>query len=107
MFLRVETDRGTLSDTRRPFSISFAVQRHRRTTLRLCLDVTWHNMRGREMLGGFLPILHARLQVEVGVNWAEPLDDMDAQPLEHLEDGERERERMIDRQTDRLIRGGH
>lgn len=51
MFLRVETDRGTLSDTRHPFSISFAAQRHRRTTLRLCLDVTWHNMRRREMRG--------------------------------------------------------
>lgn len=42
---------------------------------------------------GVSPVLHARLQVEVGVYWAEPLDDVDAQPLEHLEEVERQRER--------------
>lgn len=32
------------------------------------------------------PVLHPRLQVQVGVNRSQPLDDMNAQPLEHLED---------------------
>lgn len=31
-----------------------------------------------------IPILHARLKVQVGVNRPQPLDDVDAQALEHL-----------------------
>ena len=31
-----------------------------------------------------LPVLHARLQVQVGVDRPQPLDHMDTQPLEHL-----------------------
>lgn len=32
------------------------------------------------------PVLHPRLQVQVSVNRSQPLDDMNTQPLEHLED---------------------
>lgn len=37
-------------------------------------------------LGADIPVLHAGLQVEVGVNRAKSLDDVNTQPLEHLED---------------------
>lgn len=37
-------------------------------------------------MGCDVPVLHAGLQVEVSVNRAEPLDDVNTQPLEHLED---------------------
>lgn len=33
-----------------------------------------------------IPILHARLQVEMSMNWPQPLDNVNTQPLEHLED---------------------
>lgn len=41
-----------------------------------------------------IPILHARLQVEMSMNWPQPLDNVNTQPLEHLEDNKLKQENL-------------